>query len=257
MEVPVEVTDKSWSAFGDYIFENFVPQDAGLAPVTINALRKLLVSLEMGSGSSATKRKTGHFSDSSLMHYYISVPWLDQMLQAHPPLDRPYLAKSILFRQISHLLDCGQEIDHDLLLTEYSCKNRRQMVEDKKHSAEAGIRKQRQTFELIFWKHLKQSPFEEFNLSLEDFSGVFKDSVVLHAGTLPQTPSDDDFGSERSTGFFSDSHNGKGLPGGRPHLEPPVERASVQSQKEGEDSGHGGVHCDWVTGSLCYPYFWS
>ena len=248
LEVPVEVTDKSWSAFGDFIFENFVPQDAGLAPVTINALRKLLVSLEMGSGSSATKRKTGHFSDSSLMHYYISIPWLDQMLQAHPPLDRPYLAKSILFTQISHLMDFGKEIDHDLLLREYSCEKRTQMVRDKKHSAEAGILRQRQTFELIFWKHLKGSPFEEFNLSLEDFSSVFKESVILHAGTLPQSPSDHELDSERSTGFVPNSHDGEDLSGGWPHPQPVMERAQVQSQEEGESSGHGGMHCGRVTG---------
>ena len=146
-------------------------------------------------------------------------------------------------------MDCGQEIDHDLLLKEYSCENRRQIVEDRKHSAEEGILKQRQTFELIFWKHLKKSPFEEFNLSLEDFSRVFKESVVIHSETLPESLSDDDFDSGRSTGYVSDPDGRRGIQSGRPNYESEVERASLQSEAEGEASGNGGMHCDWVTSS--------
>ena len=246
LEVPVKVTDRSWVSFGDYIFKNFIPQDAGLSSVTINTLRKLMVSLEMGAGSSATKRKTGHFSDSSLMHYYISIPWLDQMMEAHPPLDRPFLAKTILYRQISHFMDCGQELDHNLLLKEFSCENRREIVENRKHSAEQGILKQRQTFELIFWTHLKNSPFKEFDLSLGDFSRVFQESVALHSETLPKSPSDDDLDSERSTGHFSDLDGGAEVQGGRPDPKLEVERAQMPSKAEGEGE-NGGTHCDWLS----------
>ena len=132
-------------------------------------------------------------------------------------------------------------------MKEFSCENRREIVENRKHSAEQGILKQRQTFELIFWTHLKNSPFKEFDLSLGDFSRVFQESVALHSETLPKSPSDDDLDSERSTGHFSDLDGGGEIQSGRSDTELEVERASGQSEAEGEASANGGLHCDWVT----------
>ena len=176
-EKPRTVTDSSWTSFGAFIFKNFIPQTLGLKPITITVLRKLLVSVQMGAGVSATKRLTGHKSDNSLLHYVLAVPWLDQLLKDLPPADRPFLAKAILNFEITVNLKSGEPLSHSEMLERFSLEKCRVLIEDNKISKSEGILKQRGTLEFVFWSALHKARLDKFKLNSFHFNKVFKEAI--------------------------------------------------------------------------------
>ena len=177
--LPRKITESTWTAFGKFIFKKYIPQSLGLKPITINTLRKLLVTVQMGAGVSSARRLTGHKSDNSLLHYVLAVPWLDNLLESFQPADKPFLAKAILNFEVTRILQSGESLPHTEILEHFSCENCRNMIEQNKVSKSEGILELRKTLEFVFWTKLHQANLDKFKLGRENFKQIFKEAIVL------------------------------------------------------------------------------
>jgi hypothetical protein len=137
----------------------------------------MLATLEATSGIEATKKKTGHKTASSLIHYVLAVPWLTRLVKDHPPDDRPLLARVVLNYEVEYIQRYGQEPGLDRILCEFTIQKQREILTVSKELWNKGILKQKAQLEFRFWKKVFELDSVNFAISINDFRMFLQQST--------------------------------------------------------------------------------
>ena len=238
-EKPRPVTTHTWKQILGFVYKSYIPDDLNRQTITMNALRKMLVTVESGAGRGATRDVTGHKADSSLDHYILSVPWLNRILKGHDAMDRPIICRLILTFQAEYIQNHGRRPDLPQILQEFPLKRRLELVKHFRESEDTGIIRQKESLECVFWLKVLQLNPKDFSVSIDAFEALFREArKEVSEMICPESESEFSMPAENTAVLQVHREQG-GVQDDRPGLQEIVRNGQEAGEPGAED--HGGI----------------